>query len=233
VVVVQPSFYGIDNRCTLEAVQAVGKNARAVVVINKATSDQEIERMVAQGARGVRMNIETSGSTFDASHLQQEITELANRVKAFNLHIQIYASAKLIASVSDAILRSPVPIVLDHFAGVQAKDYLKNPDLPVILELIKSGQVYVKLSGVYRVAKPDYSEVNDLARLYLDSNSDRMVWASDWPHTNTIPGTPYDQVTAYRDINDLQVFNLIPQWAPNHQVREKLLTLNAQRLYAF
>lgn len=233
VVVVQPSFYGIDNRCTLEAVQAIGKNARAVVVINKSTTDKEIERMVAQGARGVRMNIETSGSTFDIGHLQQEIADLANRVKPFNLHIQIYASAKLIASVSESIMKSPVPIVLDHFAGIQAKEFAKNPALPAVLDLIKSGQVYVKLSGVYRVAAPDYSETTDLAKLYLETNSDRMVWGSDWPHTNTIPGTPFEQVTPYRVINDLAVFNLVPQWAPNEGIREKLLTTNAQKLYGF
>lgn len=233
VVVVQPSFYGTDNRCTLEAVQSLGKSARAVVVINKSTTDQEIERMVAQGARGVRMNIETSGSTFDINHLQNEILELANRVKAFNLHVQIYASSKVVASAADAILKSPVPIVLDHFAGVKAKDFANNPDLPVVVELIKSGRVYVKLSGVYRVSTPDYSEVSDLARLYLESNPDRMVWASDWPHTNTIAGTPYEQVTPYRVIDDFQVFNLIPKWALEPKLREKLLTLNAQNLYRF
>ncbi|MDF2780535.1 MAG: amidohydrolase family protein, partial [Geminicoccaceae bacterium] len=35
VVVVQPSAYGTDNRCTMNAVEEIGEGARAVVVIDQ------------------------------------------------------------------------------------------------------------------------------------------------------------------------------------------------------
>src|SRR5688500_15083556 len=54
-VVVQPSMYGLDNRCTLDAVGQLGKErARAVVMIDAATSEEQIRRMNEAGARGVR-----------------------------------------------------------------------------------------------------------------------------------------------------------------------------------
>ena len=39
-VVVQPSTYGKDNRCTLEAVAAIGPNARCIVVVDESVTDR-------------------------------------------------------------------------------------------------------------------------------------------------------------------------------------------------
>src|SRR6476659_4509571 len=52
VVVVQPSAYGFDNTCTMEAVAALGPQARAVAVVPQDVSDAELERLTAAGARG-------------------------------------------------------------------------------------------------------------------------------------------------------------------------------------
>src|ERR1700674_3326449 len=51
VVIVQPSVYGADNSCTLDAVRRLGARARAVAVIDKDTSRTEIDDMAAAGAR--------------------------------------------------------------------------------------------------------------------------------------------------------------------------------------
>ena len=60
VVVVQPSVYGADNACTLDAVRRMGARARGVVVIDKSTSRKALEDMAAGGIRGVRLNLETT-----------------------------------------------------------------------------------------------------------------------------------------------------------------------------
>ena len=44
-VVVQPSTYGKDNRCTLEAVAEIGPNARCVVVVDQDVTDAELDRL--------------------------------------------------------------------------------------------------------------------------------------------------------------------------------------------
>jgi predicted TIM-barrel fold metal-dependent hydrolase len=100
---------------------------------------------------------------------------------------------------------------------------------------VKSGNVYVKLSGIYRISKgePDYTEVKDLAQLFIQTNSDRMVWASDWPHTNIIPGIPATQVTPYRIVKDVRILDLLPDWAPNRQDLVKILVSNPACLYDF
>src|SRR3546814_17807703 len=56
---VQPSAYGSDNRCMLDAMKHLGESVRGVVVIDKATSPAELASMYASGVRGVRVNLET------------------------------------------------------------------------------------------------------------------------------------------------------------------------------
>lgn len=234
VVLIQPSFYGADNTFQLLSAQEMGNAARVVIVIDDKTSDQEIAKMVNMGARGVRMNLSTSG-IFDPEVAHKQMLELAQRIRDFKLHIQVYSSAKVIAALSDTIQNLPVPVVLDHFASINAVGFQKHAELPVILELVKSGNIYIKLSGIYRISKaaPDYAEVKDLAQLFVETNPDRMLWASDWPHTNTIPGVPPTQITPYRIVDDARILNLLPEWVPNRQNLIKVLVANPERLYGF
>ena len=53
-VVVQPSTYGADNRCTMDAVAALGDRARAVVVVTPETGEAELDRLTRAGAVGIR-----------------------------------------------------------------------------------------------------------------------------------------------------------------------------------
>lgn len=234
VVLIQPSFYGSDNTFQLLCAKEMGDSARVVIVIDEKTSDQELARMVSMGARGIRMNLSTSG-IFDAQVARKQLIELAQRIKDFDLHIQIYASAKVLADIADTIYTLPVPVVLDHFASIKADRFKERAELPAILDLLKSGQIYIKLSGIYRIssASPNYDEVKDLARLYVETNPDRMLWGSDWPHTNTLPDIPATQVTPYRVVDDIRIFKLLSDWIPNQQDLVKTLVTNPERLYRF
>jgi predicted TIM-barrel fold metal-dependent hydrolase len=44
-VIVQPSTYGTDNSCTLDALVAFGPTARAVAVVDTSVADAELKRM--------------------------------------------------------------------------------------------------------------------------------------------------------------------------------------------
>ena len=234
VVLIQPSFYGSDNTFQLLCAKEIGDSARAVIVIDEKTSDQELVKMVSMGARGIRMNLSTSG-IFDAQVARKQLIEVAQRIKDFDLHIQIYASAKVLADIADTIYTLPVPVVLDHFASIKADRFKEQAELPVILDLLKSDQIYIKLSGIYRIssASPHYDEVKDLAQLYIETNPDRILWGSDWPHTNTLPGTPATQVTPYRIVDDSRIFDLLSDWVVNPQNLFKVLVSNPDRLYRF
>jgi predicted TIM-barrel fold metal-dependent hydrolase len=61
-VIVQPSVYGTDNRCSLDSMAALGRaRCRMVAVVDESVSDAELEQMDAAGVRGVRFNLVSRG----------------------------------------------------------------------------------------------------------------------------------------------------------------------------
>ena len=60
VVIVQPSFYGTDNACTLDGIAQLG-NARGVAVLPAQVPAAELDALHKQGIRGLRLNIATAG----------------------------------------------------------------------------------------------------------------------------------------------------------------------------
>ena len=63
VVIVQPSVYGTDNACTLDALTQLGSSARGVAVIDDTTTESTLDAMSRAGVRGIRLNLETAGVT--------------------------------------------------------------------------------------------------------------------------------------------------------------------------
>src|SRR5207253_10030902 len=97
VVVVQPSVYGTDNSCTVDAVQRMGARARGVAVIDKSTSRKALEEMAAAGIRGVRLNLETNtAGKFEPADAKALIDSTAEQIKGLGWHIQMYTRISVI-----------------------------------------------------------------------------------------------------------------------------------------
>src|SRR5258706_11949446 len=94
----------------------------------------------------------------------------------------------MISAIRDLVLASPVPVVFDHFGGAQTDLGVGQLGFSDLLELVRSGKAYVKISGAYRASKlaPDYSDVIPLALALIAANPDRIVWGTDWPHPNSV-----------------------------------------------
>ncbi len=106
-----------------------------------------------------------------------------------------------------------------------------------LLELMKSGKAYVKVSGAYRASKngPDYADAAPLAQALIAANADRIVWGTDWPHPDSVtpPGKQITYVTPLFQIDDGRLLNQLPVWAPDAATRKKILVDNPTRLYGF
>jgi predicted TIM-barrel fold metal-dependent hydrolase len=187
VVIVTPSVYGTDNAATLAGMKARGAEARGVAVIDDKTPESELDAMHGAGVRGIRINLATGGVS-DPALARSRLETAIDRVKGRNWHVQIYADLKVIAALKEQFAASPVPLVFDHFAGAQAALGLGQPGFADVLDLVRSGRAYVKISGAYRASKaaPDYSDVVPLAKALIAANPDRIVWGTDWPHPNSV-----------------------------------------------
>mgnify|MGYP000729910579 CR=1 FL=1 len=199
-VIIQPSVYGFDNRCMLDALQALAKQhiqARGVAVLPQTVSLDEIKQLDAQGVRGIRLNIESTGH-FNAADLANQLQLWGSRLADFGWHIQVYAPMAWLASCEAVIARSPVPVVLDHFA--LWTDAACERDAKALLRLLAAGRIYIKLSASYRTAIEGEPLCSVAPRL-LATNPDRVLWGSDWPHTNREVGRGALEVSRYREID--------------------------------
>ncbi|MGE0257535.1 MAG: ROK family protein [Alphaproteobacteria bacterium] len=236
VVIVQPSVYGTDNSCTLDGIRRLGAaRARGVAVIGEAASDGELDAMHRDGIRGIRVNLETAGES-DPDAARRLFAAAVARVAGRGWHVQVYTRLAVIAALREEIARSTAPIVFDHFGGAQAAGGIGQPGFSALLDLVRAGHAYVKVSAAYRSSNqaPAYADMAPLARALIDANPDRIVWGTDWPHPHAAaPGGERDAVAPFYDIDDGLALNQLVDWAPDAAIRRKILVDNPSRLYDF
>src|SRR5664279_4116240 len=236
VVIVTPSVYGTDNSATLFGMKARGATARGVAVIDDTTSEADLDAMAKAGFRGIRLNLATGGVA-DPNVGRPRFLAAVDRVKNRNWHIQLYTGLPMISALKDSFAASPVPVVFDHFGGAQAALGVDQPGFSDLLDLVKSGKAYVKISGAYRASKlgPDFGDAAPLAQALIAANPDRIVWGTDWPHpdSSSVPGRKPTDIAPLFQIDDGRLLNQLPVWAPDAAVRHKILVDNPARLYGF
>jgi predicted TIM-barrel fold metal-dependent hydrolase len=236
VVIVTPSIYGPDNSSTLFGMMARGASARGVAVIDDKTAESDLDAMNKAGFRGIRLNLATGGVN-DPTVGRPRFSAAVERIKARGWHVQLFTSLSMISAIKDLVAASPVPVVFDHFGGAQAALGVEQPGFADLLELVKSGKAYVKISGAYRASNrgPDYADATPLAQALIAANADRIVWGTDWPHPDSVtpPGKQITDVTPLFQIDDGRLLNQLPVWAPDAAIRKKILVDNPTRLYGF
>jgi predicted TIM-barrel fold metal-dependent hydrolase len=237
VVIVTPSIYGTNNSATLWGMKARGPDARGVAVIDDKTTDSELDAMGRAGIRGIRINLATGGKTADPAVARKRFQDAAERIKSRGWHVQMYTTLDVISAIKDLVLASPVPVVFDHFGRAQAALGVEQPGFADLVEAVRSGKAYVKISGAYRISKqaPDYADVAPIARALIAANPQRIVWGTDWPHPNSepLPGYGAMDVRPFFAIDDGRLLNQLPVWAPEAATRKAILVDNPARLYGF
>lgn len=235
VIVVQTTTYGTDNSGMLDAMKQLGARSRGVAVIDEKTPDSLLDEMDRAGVRGIRLNLETAGQT-DPEIGRKRFQAAVSRIKNRKWHIQIYARLSVIEGIKDLVSAAPMPVVFDHFGGMNAALGADQPGFASFMTLIRTGKAYVKISAPYRSSTeaPDYPDVAPLARVLVASNPERILWGSDWPHPGIpVPGRSNSEITPFFQIDDGRVLNLLPTWVPDAAVRKTILVENPARLYGF
>jgi predicted TIM-barrel fold metal-dependent hydrolase len=234
-VLVQPSAYGTDNRCMLDAMATLPQRLRGVVVIGADAATAQLDRMHALGVRGVRLNLASAGGKSGAETAQL-VEEMAAKIAPLGWHLQMFVSLATIAAIAPMVRRLPVEVVFDHMGLAQAARGIAQPGFSVLLDLLQGGRVWVKLSGTYRVSDDLYGnpQVTAVARALIGANPDRVVWASDWPHIGVHPhrvdGEPPH--AGYRRIDYGRLLSALANWAEPADI-ERILVRNAESLYGF
>ena len=234
VVLVQPSTYGADNSGMAGALRELGPGrARGVAVIDEATDDASLRDLHALGVRGVRINLHTAGRS-DAGAARAMLRWTAARVASLGWHVQVYTDLAVIAALHDDVPALPTGIVVDHFGRAAGAGGVTQPGFDALLSLLRQGVAHVKLSAAHRLSTaPDLADMDPIARALIEANPDRVVWASDWPHSGRKGALPPEAVHPFSPIDDRAAIARLRRWAGDDATLTRILVANPARLYDF
>lgn len=219
-VVVQPNGYGFDNRCTLEALLALGAAGRGVATVPADVADAELERLTRAGVRGARFHLLPGGMlSWDS------LVPMAARIAPFGWHIQLQLDGRELPRHEAVLARLPAPLVIDHNGKFLEPVPIDHPGFKTLLRLLAGGRTWVKLSAPYETSKlgpPHYADVGALARALVQAHPERCVWASNWPHPGRDPRP-----------DSAALLDLLLEWADDDATRRRILVDNPATLYGF
>jgi 2-pyrone-4,6-dicarboxylate lactonase len=220
-VIVHASCHGADMRATLDGIARSGGRFRGTAIIDESYTDKDFERMHEGGIRAVRFNfVQHLGGRPDFGFFQRTV----ERVKALGWHLILHLDSRDIVEFEGMLRKLPVPIVIDHMGRVTAADGLEQKPFKILLDFMKSDNVWVKVCGAERVSSmgPPFTDAVPFAQALIAVAPDRILWGTDWPHPN-VKHMP----------NDGDLVDLIPLMAPDPALQNKILVDNPARLYGF
>jgi D-galactarolactone isomerase len=220
VAVVQPTTYGLDNRCQLEALAELGDDARAIVVVDADTSVEELRRLDELGACGARFHMLPGGAVG-----WDDLPIVASRIAELGWHVQLQLDGRELPRRLDMLLGLPTSLVVDHVGRFMPPVAPGHDAFRALLALLDTGRTWVKLSAPYESTlegAPTFPDVSRLARALVAAHPERMLWASNWPH----PGQP-------EPLTDRDLLALMLDWLPDPTVRHRVLVTNPAELYRF
>ena len=229
-VVVQPSAHGFDNTATLNAIAVSDGQLRGIARVNDQIAEDELHRLHGAGIRGVRFNLlDRPSGNIELSVLDRVVERIAPLGWSVDLHID----PKSLVGQENRIRALEIPYVIDHMARIVPADGLKQPAFELLLDLMQDDDCWVKVTGADKISsrgrEPDamvsYRDVVPFARAVIDAAPERVLWGTDWPHSNNFEPS----VTP----NDGELVDLLCEFAPDEAVRRKILVDNPARLYGF
>jgi D-galactarolactone isomerase len=222
VVLVQPTGYGLDNRCLLNALGQLGDQARGIVVVPPEVSDAELTRLHRAGVRGVRfMMLAGAGGTLPWGSLPT----LAARIAPLGWNINLQLDGRELPQREALIDSLPCRVVIDHTGKFIEPVLPTDPAFRALLALLERPDRWIKLSAPYETSKlgpPHYGDVALLAKALLQAHPDRCLWASNWPHPNRVPAPA-----------DAQMLELLGHWCGDEGLRARVLIDNPARVYGY
>ncbi|WP_277184233.1 amidohydrolase [Caballeronia sp. BR00000012568055] len=219
-IVVQPTGYGFDNRCTLSAIAQLGDGARGIAVVAPNITDNELHRLHEAGIRGVRFMMLAGGVLpWDA------LETMSARIAPLGWNINLQLDGHTLPQHEAMLARLPSKLVIDHLGKFLAPVTRESEGFASLCRLLDGPRCWIKLSAPYESSRSGAPTFDDVSWLFSTLSArfpERGVWASNWPHPNVKP-VP----------DDKQMLDWAMLLADNDDIRRKILVENPAELYGF
>jgi 2-pyrone-4,6-dicarboxylate lactonase len=221
-VIVNATVHGTDNRVALDAIAVSGGRYRGVANIDGTITEQGIAALHSGGFRGCRFNfVRHLGGVPDMNVFHRIVQMIA----PLHWHVDLHFDAIDLPDYAPLLEKLPVRYTVDHIGRVKASDGLDQQPFRTLIDLMQRDQkCWVKASGFERVSAkgPPFHDAIPFARKLVDTAADRVIWGTDWPHPN---------VKVMPD--DGALVDLIPLFAPEAELQQKILVANPANLFDF
>ncbi len=218
-IIVQPTGYGFDNRCTEDALKQLGDGARGICVVPPDVSNEELARLHAAGFRGVRYMMLGALLPWDS------LPNVSARIASLEWTINLQLDGRDLPQHAAMIGNLPSKVVIDHTGKFLEPVSVDSDAFKTLLRLLDNGRTWVKLSAPYETSRdgpPHYEDVSLLARTLAKTHPDRCLWASNWPHPNRNP-LP----------SNAAMLDLLQEWTDSAATQRKILVDNPAELFGF
>jgi 2-pyrone-4,6-dicarboxylate lactonase len=238
VVLVQPSVYGHQHHALVDALTTLNKGgqdmARGVAVLPPHSTATEVDALAAAGVVGTRLNLAVHGHC-DAKDAHDQLQAIEGLTPP-DWHIQLHAPLAVLAALAPTLAHLSRTYVVDHLGLPGPAMPPTHPLWQALLSWLATGQVYVKLSAPYLAWHPatGHTEREALVRSLVAAAPHRMLWGSNWPHTQgtgRLPDNDTQQPEPFRVVNDALWLELCREWAGGHA--NAVAAGNAAQLYGF
>jgi len=232
-VLIQPSFLGADNQYLVQSIAQAPQRLRGIAVIDPvavAADPTQLDALARAGIVGIRLNLfSLPNPDYTSAAWRATLAKLAS----LGWQIEVHCEAQRLPQVVGPLLArkdGAIDVVVDHFGRPQAALGVDDPGFRYLLTLGETRRVWVKVSAAYRnVAANAGSDTNGsataMAAMPLLKNAlglDRLVWGSDWPHTQ------FEKVASYD-----AVYALMLKLLPTERERQAVLVDTPAKLFKF
>lgn len=217
---VQPSFLGTDNSFMLGALRACPDRLRGVAVVEPETPLAELRALADAGICGIRLNL--MGLPLP-DFSQPAWQALLQHVRSLDWHVEVHRPSHDLAAAGQPVLDAGCRLVVDHF-GRPSGSTAADAGFDWLLRAAAKGRTWVKLSAAYRNwPDPAGADARRAVRSLLEAaGPQRLLWGSDWPHTEHREHTSYPHTLAVLD-----------EWIPDPQARRCILAETPAALFRF
>jgi predicted TIM-barrel fold metal-dependent hydrolase len=148
--------------------------------------------------------------------------KLAARAADLGWLLQFQVHPEQLAELARLAAAMACPILLDHVGFISMGTGNAEQHLADLRRLLDTGRCYVKLTAPYRLdTGPNYPRFGALASSLARAHPDRLLWGSDWPHTELWCDMP----------DDAELIELAQGWLPDAAARRRIFAGNAGQLF--
>ena len=220
--VVSSGPYQDDCRCALDSIAGSSGRLKGIAIVKPGISDIELARLDAAGIVGIRLNMLRDGM---APFTGAESLRLLARCRELGWFVQIHCEHEHLIEAGPVVRAEGVRLLIDHFSRPRVEEGIHGAGFAALLELSRSTDCVVKLSGPFRSSRAGYpyEDVDAFVAAVIEAYGlDRCIWGSDWPFMELDERADYSTT-----------LTCLHRWIPDASDRRRVLWDTPKRLFNF